>query len=116
MGFDRVPRQAEPGNVVPLGQQRRDGLVVGVALSPQLLIDPNKENASFLDPRQDLRMSRLDRAAFFMEARQSRKAAEEAAAKDKAAEEAAAKKDAKQDTSGSTSSSSDSSGSSSSET
>ena len=58
MGFDRVPRQAERGNVVPLGQQRRDGLVVGVALSPQLLIDPNEENASFLDPRQDLRMSR----------------------------------------------------------
>lgn len=106
MGFDRVPRQAEPGNVVPLGRQRRDGLVVGVALSPQLLIDPNEESASFLDPRQDLRMSRLDRAAFFMEARQSRKAAEEAAARE-AAEQGA---------SGSTSSDSDSSGSSSSET
>lgn len=77
MGFIRTPRVAEPGTVVPLGQQRRDGLVTGVSLGPQLLIPANEETSNFIDPRHDLRMSRLDRAATFMELRQSRKAAAE---------------------------------------
>lgn len=77
MGFVRTPRVAEAGTVVPLGQQRRDGLVTGVTLGPQLLIPANEESSRFIDPRHDLRMSRLDRAATFMELRQSRKAAAE---------------------------------------
>lgn len=64
--------------VAPLGQQRRDGLVFGVSIAPSVLITPTESSASFIDPRHDIRCSRLDRAAIFMDARASKLANDEA--------------------------------------
>lgn len=74
-----------------LGDQRRSGLTVGTSLSPGVLIPFSADVDTGLDPRYDIRFSKLDLAAEYIERRQSFLANQEAqklaaqAAADKAA-------------------------------
>lgn len=71
-------REGVSSTVAPLGQQRRDGLVFGVSIAPSVLVAPSESSANFIDPRHDIRCSRLDRAAIFMDARAAKIANDEA--------------------------------------
>lgn len=76
-----IPRGSRDGissTVAPLGQQRRDGLVFGVSIAPSILVTPSESSANFIDPRHDIRCSRLDRAAIFMDVRAAKLANDEA--------------------------------------
>lgn len=84
-----IPYEFREGNVSPLGVQRRQGLVFGQGLASSVLVPFSSDVDSGLDPRYDLRFSKLDLAAEFMERRQSFLANQEA---QKQAAQAAAEK------------------------
>lgn len=84
-----IPYEFREGNVSPLGVQRRQGLVFGQGLASSVLVPFSSDFDSGFDPRYDLRFSKLDLAAEFMERRQSYLANQEA---QKQAAQAAAEK------------------------
>lgn len=73
-----IPYEFREGNVSPLGVQRRSGLVVGTSLASSILVSPSEGVDPGLDPRYDIRFSKLDLAAEFMERRQTYLANQEA--------------------------------------
>lgn len=86
-------------SVDPLGVQRRSGVVMGTSLASAILVSPAEGVDPGLDPRFDVRFSKLDIAAEYIERRQSflanqeaQKLAAQVASEKSAADKAAAEK------------------------
>lgn len=79
-GFSSLRMEFDPpaSPVLSLGEQRRSGLVMGTSLASSVLVSPSDGIDPGLDPRYDLRFSKLDLAAEFMERRQTFLANQEA--------------------------------------
>lgn len=70
-GFQRIALDPPASAVLSLGEQRRSGLVFGTTLASSLIVPFSDGVDAGLDPRYDIRFSKLDLASEYMARRQS---------------------------------------------